>query len=320
MSSYLKRGKEPQGIEQVLALSYDDLPHYLKPCFLYLSHFTEDYEINARRLIQLWAAEGIVSPKQDEGNGGEIVLEDVAEGYLNELVERCMIQVRKRDVATLKIETVQMHDLMRDVCMSKAKQKNFLFIMEKPIPYPHGNNFPSSTIGSRVKRVAAHHFARTQRIRSLHLRSLLVLDSVFRGELYAPLSMKKYVEKHEYEGHLNLLYSIVAFSTACVVLSKIEGTWTYILNNFKLLRVLDFGAQVDPTGCTLPSDIGNLNHLRFLSLRDLNFLWPKLPSSLGNLRCLQTLDLRIETEFSESIHVPNVIWRMEQLRHLYPLV
>ncbi|XWS52110.1 hypothetical protein CRYUN_Cryun11dG0038900 [Craigia yunnanensis] len=40
----------------------------------------------------------------------------------------------------------------------------------------------------------------------------------------------------------------------------------------------------------------------------------KLPSSLGNLRCLQTLDLRVE---GDSIHVPNVIWRMEQLRHLY---
>ncbi|KAE8694494.1 CC-NBS-LRR class disease resistance protein [Hibiscus syriacus] len=38
----------------------------------------------------------------------------------------------------------------------------------------------------------------------------------------------------------------------------------------------------------------------------------KLPSSLGNLRCLQTLDLRLDF-----VHVPNVIWKMEQLRHLY---
>ncbi|KAG8479463.1 hypothetical protein CXB51_029917 [Gossypium anomalum] len=117
---YLKSGKA-QGPEDVLALSYDDLPPYLRPCFLYISHFPEDYEILADRLIQLWVAEGIVSLKQEEGDEGQIA-EDVAEGYLLELVERCMIQVRERDIATLKMSSFQMHDLMRDVCLSKAKQ------------------------------------------------------------------------------------------------------------------------------------------------------------------------------------------------------
>ncbi|KAK8514535.1 hypothetical protein V6N12_057436 [Hibiscus sabdariffa] len=55
--SYLKRGKG-HGVEEVLALSYDDLPHYLRPCFLHLSNFPEDFEIQVYRLIQLWVAEG----------------------------------------------------------------------------------------------------------------------------------------------------------------------------------------------------------------------------------------------------------------------
>ncbi|XWS10034.1 hypothetical protein CRYUN_Cryun39dG0041100 [Craigia yunnanensis] len=84
--SYLKRGKW-HGIEEVLALSYDDLPPYLRSCFFYLNHFPKNYEINTQRSIQLWVAEGIVSSKE-EGNGGELI-EDVAEGYLIELVERC---------------------------------------------------------------------------------------------------------------------------------------------------------------------------------------------------------------------------------------
>ncbi|PPS04708.1 hypothetical protein GOBAR_AA15956 [Gossypium barbadense] len=141
---YLKSGKA-QGPEDVLALSYDDFPPYLRLCFLYLSHFPEDYEILADRLIQLWVAEGIVSSKQEEGDEGQIA-EDVAEGYLMELAERCMIQVRERDI---KIRSFQMHDLMRDVCLSKAKQEKFFYIADQ------SNACQLSTIG-RVRRVSVH--------------------------------------------------------------------------------------------------------------------------------------------------------------------
>ncbi|MFQ6635466.1 hypothetical protein Gotur_010933 [Gossypium turneri] len=68
----------------------------------------------------------IVSSKQEEGDERQIA-EDVAERYLTEFVERCMIQVRERDVATLKMRSFHMHDLMGDVCLSKAKQENFLY-------------------------------------------------------------------------------------------------------------------------------------------------------------------------------------------------
>ncbi|TXG75237.1 hypothetical protein ES332_1Z004400v1 [Gossypium tomentosum] len=130
VKSYLNNDKG-EVLRDVLALSYDDLPPYLRPCFLYLSHFPEDYEISADRLIQLWVAEGILSSKQEEGDEGQIA-EDVAEGYLLELAERCMIQVRERDnIATLKIRSFQMHDLMRDVCLSKAKQQKFLYIADQ---------------------------------------------------------------------------------------------------------------------------------------------------------------------------------------------
>ncbi|TXG75131.1 hypothetical protein ES332_1Z013300v1 [Gossypium tomentosum] len=256
VKSYMKNDKG-EVLRDVLALSYDDLPPYLRPCFLYLSHFPEDYEILADRLIQLWVAEGIVSSKQEEGDEGQIA-EDVAEGYLLELAERCMIQVRKRDIATLKIRSFQMHDLMRDFCLSKAKQQKFLYIAD------HSNACPLSTIG-RVRRVSAHKFIWIQ----------------------------------------------------CIKITKWRGIWKYMFNNLNFLRVLDF-ERGGEGGFKLPNDIGKLIHLRFLRLRGLEFfLSSKLPSSLGNLRCLQTLDLRIESEWSDSIHVPNVLWRMQQLRHLY---
>ncbi|XVF78616.1 hypothetical protein PTKIN_Ptkin14bG0149100 [Pterospermum kingtungense] len=279
---YLKRGKGPQGIEEVLALSYDDLPSYLRPCFLYLSQYPEDYEIDAQRLIQLWVAEGIVSSKQEHGNGDEI-MEDVAEGYLIELVERCMLQ---------------------------AKQENFLFIVDQK------NACSLSTIG-KVRRVSAHVFFWIQRIKCPSIRSLLFFNMFFPHEELDKVMIQVVPDCTRNLEHrccwdpLFLIFFIPLIT--CMQLSKTRGIWTYIFKNFKLLRVLDFEGRGDFSGYKLPSGIGNLIHLRFLSLRGLKFKWSHLPSSLGNLRCLQTLDLRVDG----TVHVPNVIWRMEQLRHLY---
>ncbi|MBA0786417.1 hypothetical protein Gotri_028101, partial [Gossypium trilobum] len=305
--SYLKRGKN-QGPEDVLALSYDDLPPYLRPCFLYLSHFPEDCMIDVDRLIQLWVAEGIVSSKEEERDGGEIA-EDVAESYLMELVERCMIQVRKRDVATLKVKTIQMHDLMRDLCLSKAKQENFVFIVDR-------SNASSLSMIRKARRVSVHEFFFIQCIKSPNIRSLLFFNQFFPEEALEkslPLEVLNYVKKY-YDDCCNPLFWILLISAGSTRHLKIRGFWRYMFNNFKLLRVLNCELRRTRDlsgGWKLPSDIGNLVHLRFLSLK---FQWSKLPSSLGNLRCLQTLDLRVG---NDRIHVPNVIWRMEQLRHLY---
>ncbi|KAE8725209.1 CC-NBS-LRR class disease resistance protein [Hibiscus syriacus] len=312
---YLKRGKG-HGVEEVLALSYDDLPYYLRSCFLYLSNFPEDFEIQVDRLIQLWVAEGIVLSEEEDGNEGSIT-EDLAERYLLELVERCMVQVRERDVATLKIKTVQMHDLMRNLCLSKAKQENFLCAVDQ------SNECSISTV-RRIHRVSATDVFRIQRIKSPNLRSLVFFseysyDFEFWKQMKefrkpVPRKMLDYLEKLEDSDENGCLYiSIAIFLLLFVVLPGLNELFTYMINTFKLLRVFTYEGKADSSlgGCKLSSDIGNLVHLRFLSLRGLEFLC--LPSSLGNLRCLQTLDLRIDNV----VFVPNVIWRMEQLRHLY---
>ncbi|MBA0742685.1 hypothetical protein Gogos_015718, partial [Gossypium gossypioides] len=135
-----------------------------------------------------------------------------------------------------------------------------------------------------------------------------------------PLEVLNYVKKH-YDDCCKPLFFILLILARSTRRYKIRGICRYMFNNFKLLRVLNYEIRRTRDlfgGWKLPSDIGNdignLVHLRFLSLRNLKFQWSKLPSSLGNLRCLQTLDLRVG---NCRIHVPNVIWRMEQLRHLY---
>ncbi|XVF83768.1 hypothetical protein PTKIN_Ptkin16aG0519100 [Pterospermum kingtungense] len=49
-------------VNEILVLSYNKLPYHLKPCFLYLDHYPEDWEISKKELIRLWIAEGFISP------------------------------------------------------------------------------------------------------------------------------------------------------------------------------------------------------------------------------------------------------------------
>ncbi|KAF8395667.1 hypothetical protein HHK36_019617 [Tetracentron sinense] len=45
------------GVSGILALSYNDLPYHLKPCFLHLGIFPEGFEIPKNKLIRMWVAE-----------------------------------------------------------------------------------------------------------------------------------------------------------------------------------------------------------------------------------------------------------------------
>ena len=70
--------------------------------------------------------EGFVSEIQ-HNRGREDTMDDVGHWYLRELVQRCMVLVGKMG-SLGRIKTCQMHDLMRDFCVSKAQEENFLHI------------------------------------------------------------------------------------------------------------------------------------------------------------------------------------------------
>ncbi|XP_060667252.1 disease resistance protein RPM1-like [Ziziphus jujuba] len=80
-----------------------------------------------------------------------------------------------------------------------------------------------------------------------------------------------------------------------------------LAKNFKLLKLLDFeDAPID----SIHEDIGNLFHLRYLSLR--NTQVKELPRSIGKLVNLETLDLK-QSFVSE---IPAESRRLHKLRHL----
>ncbi|KAH0671991.1 hypothetical protein KY284_023078 [Solanum tuberosum] len=67
--------------------SYHVLPCHLKSSFLYFGAFLEDRVIDISRLIRLWISESLI--KSSEGRS----LEDIAEGYLENLIGRNLVMV-----------------------------------------------------------------------------------------------------------------------------------------------------------------------------------------------------------------------------------
>ncbi|TKY70092.1 Disease resistance protein RPM1 [Spatholobus suberectus] len=110
-----------EDMKKVLSLSFNELPYYLKSCLLYLSIFPEFHAIEHMRLIRLWIAEGFVN-----GEDGR-TLEEVADSYLKELLDRNLLQVVAK-TSDGRMKTCRMHDLIREIVNLKAKDQNLATI------------------------------------------------------------------------------------------------------------------------------------------------------------------------------------------------
>ncbi|XP_059315923.1 putative late blight resistance protein homolog R1C-3 [Lycium ferocissimum] len=103
----------------IIKQSYQNLPYHLKPCFLYFGVFLEDKEINVSILTWLWISGGFIKSRHDKS------LEDIAEGYLENLIGRNLVKVAKWSSGG-KVKTCRIHDLLLYFCKERAKKKNLL--------------------------------------------------------------------------------------------------------------------------------------------------------------------------------------------------
>nr|GMC87153.1 disease resistance protein RPM1-like [Ipomoea batatas] len=306
----LKTDDRMKNLENLLSLSYYDLPYYLKYCFLYFSIFPEDAIIRKDRVIQLWIGEGFVKEK------GQQVKEEVAEAYLNELIHRNLIQIAKKSHAG-KIIDLRVHDILREIILSKALEQNFAVILT-------GQNKEWSD--EKCRRLIIHGFEFDDDIlkstsSKSHIRSL----QIYNDEVLVSLSLSKLLSFDYYiplkvldlRGirHLNKipkavfkLFHLKYLSLRNTRLRNVSKS----IGRLQNLEILDLKYTVV---FELPVEIGKLHKLRHLTVGGIEYGAVCAPLEIGRLLFLQRLSY-VQAKETNGVKMLSEIRNLTQLRKL----
>lgn len=105
-------------VKASLQLSYDELPPYLKSCFLCFSLYPEDCVIEKAQLIHWWIGEGFIPMR----NGRPST--EAGEYCFSELTNRCLVEVVDTEYSGT-IRTCKIHDMVRDLVLEIATEEAF---------------------------------------------------------------------------------------------------------------------------------------------------------------------------------------------------
>ncbi|KAL2454843.1 putative disease resistance protein RDL6 [Abeliophyllum distichum] len=263
----------------ILSFSYKHLPSHLKWCFLYMGIFPEDYNIRVSKLVKLWVGEGIVKPV------GSKSLEDVAEDYFLDLVERNLILIHEKR-SNGKIKTCRIHDLVRDLCVREAQKEKFY----------HVTNRSGIQEGNSMLRVSIHRNTKSRNDKTLsspQVRSLLNFDR----EL--PVSVPK---KSNMRFLLLLLFPFL-FLFPFPFQFLFPFLFLFRKGENMVLRVLHQEGRLE-----FPNEVAEWVDLRYLDCNSMH-----IPSSISKLQNLQTIILRRDMR---PLYLSLDIWKMSQLRHV----
>ncbi|XP_031127787.1 disease resistance protein RPM1-like [Ipomoea triloba] len=304
----LETNDRMKNLKNLLSLSYYDLPYYLKYCFLYFSIYPEDAIINKNRLIRLWIAEGFVKDK------GQQVKEEVAEAYLNELIHRNLIQIAKKSLVG-KIISLKVHDILREIILSKALEQNFAIIVT-------GQNKEWSD--DNCRRLIIHRFDDDGILKSTssksHIRSLQCYNDpvLVSSSLLKLLSFDYYIPLKVLDlrgTHLNKIPKEVFKLFHLKYLSLRRTQLRNVPKSIQALQNLEILDLKYTWVSNLPIEIGNLHKLRHLIVGSIWGGGFYAPLEIGRLLCLQKLSY-VQAKKINGVKVVSEIGNLIQLRNL----
>ncbi|KAK1292548.1 Disease resistance protein RPM1 [Acorus calamus] len=268
----------------ILMLSFHELPYHLKNCFLYCGAFPESYKIKRKRIVRLWVAEGFVEEREG------MTTEEVAEEYLNELINRSMLQVTKADDGG-KIKECCMHDLMRDMAISISKKQNFFIMCE-------GHEEQLTAAARRLSIIEVSDSIKARFGRISHIRSFLVFSTDART--------------------LNQLVALRFRLLRVLDLYRapVESLPNAVCNLFNLRYLSIRRTKVN----VLPKNFGRLQKLQTLDLQYSRVKELPRMTELLDLRHLFIIRSVDEIGLSVGMRTPGKIWALKDLQTLEGIV
>ncbi|CAH8313418.1 unnamed protein product [Eruca vesicaria subsp. sativa] len=290
-------------ISTVFDLSFKEMQHELKLCFLYLSIFPEDYKIDVEKLIHLLVAEGFA--QEDD----EMTMEDTARYYIEELIDRCLVKaevIGRRG----KVLSCRVHDLLRDVAIKKAKELNFVHVY---------NEKQTSSSSSNYRREVVHQLMNSDylcdRRVNKQMRSFL-----FFGERKG-VTLESYVDAITLKLNLLRVLNLGGLQFVCkgsisLSLPDVIGELIHLrylgiahtglrclpatISNLQILQTLDASGYSNKFEQT--TDLSNLTSLRHLMGRFTGKLMIGKAVNLQTLRCISSYSWSIlKHEFLQNL-------------------
>ncbi|XP_010238997.2 putative disease resistance protein RGA3 isoform X2 [Brachypodium distachyon] len=259
-----------------LYLSYNELPHHLKQCFLYCALYPEDSTIERDDLVRLWVAEGFI--EEQEGQ----LLEETGEEYYYELIYRNLLQP---DGSTFDHTSCKMHDLLRQLACYLSRDECF-------------SGDPES--------LEAQSMTKLRRISAVTKKDMLVFPTMDKENLKLRTLLGKFYGVSQGVDH-SLFKKLLLLRVLDLTGSSIQ-TIPDCIANLIHLRLLNLdGTEIS----CLPESIGSLINLQILNLQRCDALH-SLPSTITRLCNLRRLGLE-DTPINQ---VPEGIGRLTFLNDL----
>ncbi|EMS50304.1 Disease resistance RPP13-like protein 4 [Triticum urartu] len=282
-----------EGIKQVLNLGYDNLPHGLKACMLYLCLYEEDRVIWKEDLVKQWIAEGFICAVE------------VAQSYFDELVSRGMIQpvdINCND----EIMSCRVHHMVLHFIRYKSTEENFSIALD--------HSQTTIRLADKVRRLALHfgnvQYAtlpmtasmRLSQVRSLAFSGLLKCMPSFVEFRFIQVLILKLLpdpdnRSDNFTGSDDLSGNITEPDDLSCNLSEISELFRLryfhldachmsVEHPTQMKQLKDLVAwEIDADVTAVPSDIVDVPGLFFLSIPSV----AQLPADIGRMTSLRTL-------------------------------
>lgn len=280
------------GMRQILRLSYRNLPHHLRTCFLYLGIYPEDHIIQRVDLVRQWIAGGLVT------NSGRQDAHDLAKSYFNELVNRSMIQPEETDYNGEAL-SCRVHDMMLDLILSKCAEDNFITVVYNSLGMRELHNSKVRRLSINLNGAEGFTISAVQPIgRQSQIRSLALFGD--------PTCMPACAHLLTESKFLQVLVLDLREFDAKTGHDK-EGINLTGISQLVLLRYLKVEAR---TRCVkLPREIRGLRHLQTLEMHC--GIFGGLPSDTFHLPGLLHLIVTSANRFPDGIDIAKSLCTLE---------